>query len=519
MHIPKIIHQTWKTSEVPPQLAHDFFSWQKHHPEWTFIGWDDASLAMFVETEFPQYLDLYRSYKHQIERVHMARYLILKKQGGVFVDLDMECLKPIEPLLADWTLVVGFEPFSHAEHPASTRRGMSKIVGTGFITSVPEHPFWEHLLEQLPLSRHHYDPLETTGPIFLTAAIVAWPVKDQIAFAEPALLYPFDRAQTWSGETFDIEFWEPSTRRAFAIHHWQGSWLPRGSKNTRNVAQIKGRLLTEKFSGAPPNPLPNKGSFPLISCLMVTRNRFEFTKTAIHCFQNQTYPMKELVIVEHAPKNELLAEYVRGLDDPRISYYRVPNAKTSLGDVRNYSIECAKGHFVAIWDDDDLFDPLRLELQYLVIREAKAHACVLSRYTEWWPASRKLSISEERAWEPTLLCEKSVLPPYSALPLGGDGDTQVIEQLLREARVAYIDIPRLYLYIFHGGNAWGDRFALLHWQRAVSRFTGAIYERVVTELSKRLPMPAYARRFTSPITASTVESIAPVTALPEEISA
>src|SRR5665213_1372941 len=366
MSIPHIIHQTWKTDEVPPHLAHHVRSWRQHHPDWQFMGWTDATLAAFIETEFPQYLDLYRSYKHQIERVHMARYLILKKQGGVFVDLDMECLKPIEPLLAEWTMLVGLEPASHADHPASTRQGMSNIVGTAFLASIPEHPFWDHLLGQLPLSKHFYDPLVTTGPIFLTGAIASWPIKDRIAVAKSLLLYPFDRAQTWSGETFDIEFWEPATRHAFSVHHWEGSWLVRGSKNTRTVSQLKGRLLTQNFTGAPPNPIPQDGILPLISCLMVTRNRFDFAKTSIQCFQNQTYPKKELVIVEHAPKNELLADYVRALADPRIKLFRVATAETTLGEVRNYSVECAIGHYIAIWDDDDLFDPLRLELQYVI---------------------------------------------------------------------------------------------------------------------------------------------------------
>ena len=36
----------------------------------------------------------------------------------------------------------------------------------------------------------------------------------------------------------------------------------------------------------------------LVSCVMPTHNRRDFILTAIDCFLNQTYPEKELVIVD-----------------------------------------------------------------------------------------------------------------------------------------------------------------------------------------------------------------------------
>src|SRR5207244_3601090 len=115
-------------------------------------------------------------------------YLLLKKYGGVFVDLDLECLKPIEPLLGEWPVFVGREPDSHSSHPAAIRQQMSKIVGTAFLASIPEHPFWDHLIKLLPFFREEADPIAATGSIFLTAAIASFPGKDAIGVAAPALL-------------------------------------------------------------------------------------------------------------------------------------------------------------------------------------------------------------------------------------------------------------------------------------------------------------------------------------------
>src|SRR5438105_1805382 len=79
MSIPKRIHHTWKSDEIPYHLAYYYRSWQKHHPDWEFFRWTDTTLADFVEREYPERLEPYRSFSRQIDRVNAARYLILKK--------------------------------------------------------------------------------------------------------------------------------------------------------------------------------------------------------------------------------------------------------------------------------------------------------------------------------------------------------------------------------------------------------------------------------------------------------
>ena len=240
MKIPKIIHQTWKTFDVPIELAHDFHSWKSHNPDWQFVGWDDLLLDDFVRKEYPQFEAIYNSYDHNINRVNLARYLLLKHYGGVFVDLDLECLKPIEPLLADHSLLFGREPETHAKHPAAVLFHMPRIVGTAFIAAIAGHPFWDHLLSMIPTFAAQRDPLEATGSIFLTAALASFSGKSEIAVAAPALLYPFDREQIWSGMASDFESRQLIAQQAYAIHRWLGTWrsvrpnpVSRAQPNTR----------------------------------------------------------------------------------------------------------------------------------------------------------------------------------------------------------------------------------------------------------------------------------------------
>ncbi len=227
MKIPKIIHQAWKTLDVPVELAHPFHSWKTHHPDWHAAGWSDELLGNFAAKEYPQYLDLLNSYALDINRVNLLRYLILKKYGGVFVDLDLECLKPIDLLLGDHSLIVGREPDSHAGHPVAKERQMPKVVGTAFIASVPGHPFWDHLLRLVPHFAGEQDPLVATGSIFLTTAIATYPQNATISVAAPTLLYPFDRTQIWSGMASNAAIRQQATAQSFTLHFWLGTWRDR----------------------------------------------------------------------------------------------------------------------------------------------------------------------------------------------------------------------------------------------------------------------------------------------------
>jgi antitoxin (DNA-binding transcriptional repressor) of toxin-antitoxin stability system len=104
----------------------------------------------------------------------------------------------------------------------------------------------------------------------------------------------------------------------------------------------------------------------LVSCIMPTKNRREFIPRAIACFLAQTYPLKELVILDNG---EPIADLVP--KDDRIRYMRL-NSMQPTGQLRNFCCQMAKGEFIAHWDDDDWSHPLRLEEQVAAIGEKQA---------------------------------------------------------------------------------------------------------------------------------------------------
>lgn len=227
---------------------------------------------------------------------------------------------------------------------------------------------------------------------------------------------------------------------------------------------------------------------PLISCLMVSRGTLFPAQHAIQCFQSQTYPNRELVIICDTPDSELQA-HVRGLNDSRIKYYDVPRA--SLGELRNTSMEKAAGAYVCQWDDDDMYHPGRLEVMYSAIRETGASGSFLSGWTIWWPSRRLFADSNSYVWEGSMLVRRDLFPAYPAQ--ARSEDRAAVRTFCKRERFVLIDAPWLYVYVVHGGNTWHDGHFARMLKMSKEQFSGDRYLDVWKELATHVPIDAYAR--------------------------
>ena len=93
--IPKLIHIIWMqgVATMPTHYLNCCQSWEKHHKGWDVKVWAKETL-----------LTLQNAWVLDIDdptlQSDVARFEIVKKFGGVYVDCDMLCLKPIDPLIA-----------------------------------------------------------------------------------------------------------------------------------------------------------------------------------------------------------------------------------------------------------------------------------------------------------------------------------------------------------------------------------------------------------------------------------
>jgi glycosyltransferase involved in cell wall biosynthesis len=91
---------------------------------------------------------------------------------------------------------------------------------------------------------------------------------------------------------------------------------------------------------------------PLVSCLCVTEGRAAFMPWLLWTFERQTWPRKELVVVDSSPA-PLVS---RG---PEVRVVTAP-AGASVPHKRNLALAAARGEIVGWFDDDDWQHPERL---------------------------------------------------------------------------------------------------------------------------------------------------------------
>jgi hypothetical protein len=120
-----------------------------------------------------------------------------------------------------------------------------------------------------------------------------------------------------------------------------------------------------------------KQAQPLVSCIMATTgDRRCFLPQAIKCFQRQTYPSLELVILCDGEAN--VSDLIP-CDDERIRYFYLGSERHTLGTKRNLACERAKGDLIAHFDDDDWSHADRLRFQVGALLAEGAEFCGMSQ--------------------------------------------------------------------------------------------------------------------------------------------
>jgi glycosyltransferase involved in cell wall biosynthesis len=208
---------------------------------------------------------------------------------------------------------------------------------------------------------------------------------------------------------------------------------------------------------------------PLISCLMVTlpsAERFGLFQRSTASFQRQTYLDRELVVIANGGDDtyrQCMRDHVAALGDASIRWIDIPGM-LPLGALRNKSLQWARGSIVCQWDDDDLYHPQRLELQYQALSASENEAVFLRDVMQLFTASRYLywtnwHATPVGAFPGSLMCHTSALlsyPETGAVAKLGE-DSVVASELLARGRVCILgEVPHLYIYVTHGSNSWPE---------------------------------------------------------------
>jgi glycosyltransferase involved in cell wall biosynthesis len=195
---------------------------------------------------------------------------------------------------------------------------------------------------------------------------------------------------------------------------------------------------------------------PLVSCLMVTRDRPLLARRAIECFSSQTWPNKELVIVDDGEQDyrELLARYQ---SEHRIIYERLPpEPDRTLGAARNISLELATGEYCVQWDDDEWYHPDRITVQMGAI--SPLTEAVVLKYTLMHLDTPEYIAHPYRGYvrggTPGTILHRRTHVRYPELRK--NEDSVYLGRLRASTRVAVLGKSHSHLFVrcFHGANTW-----------------------------------------------------------------
>lgn len=115
MSIPKIIHYCWFGGKPKPPLAEKCIkSWKKFCPDYEIIEWNESNFDISAAP-------LYVRQAHEAGRwAFVTDYVRLKamtEMGGIYMDTDVEVIKPLDPYLKH-------EAFAGFEHPTRVQTGL-----------------------------------------------------------------------------------------------------------------------------------------------------------------------------------------------------------------------------------------------------------------------------------------------------------------------------------------------------------------------------------------------------------
>jgi len=473
MAIAQIIHQLWSQEALPDRYRGFRETWARLNPGWEMRLWSEADIAAMVAADYPQLSALYNGYGETRRRFDLGRALILHRFGGVYADLDTQCLRPIGPLIEGRTLAVGAEPAVHLEG----NTGFDRMLCPAFVAAEAGHDFWDALVRRMAGARGQGDDREATGSLPLTRAFHDYAHRDSIRILPSEAVYPFAKADCWSGRVHDLEFWEAATRQAYVAHYWDDGWNGRaiwtgGLPRDVRVGFNDPARPAAGFDHAPPPPK--------ISCLLIARGRSELTARAIEAYLRQTYAERELVVVAAAPDRRLL-DHVRALGRPDVKLFR-PDALAGVAEQLKLAVSLASGAILCRWDEADLHDPRRLEVQYDILKATDAAACQMRSWTSWKPDEPALGVVHSRALPSSLLALKSAFP--NPATEAGEYEDVRLEARFSKVRVALSDLSRLMVHV-QGADEPAEAIT--------APFAPERHAAVLTELANRLPIEAWQR--------------------------
>jgi len=206
--IPKTIHYIWVGGKPLPPLAKKCIeSWKKFCPDYEIIKWDETNFDISTSRYCKE---AYGAKKFAFVSDYI-RLHVLVNHGGVYMDTDVELLKPIDGYLIH-------QAFSGFEN--------EKSIPTGIMACEKGFPLFHDLLSEyikrsFILSNGKLNLMTNVRYITKACSKRGLVLNNSLQTVDGFTLYPNDFfcPKSHSSGKYNI------TERTVAIHHFAGSWV------------------------------------------------------------------------------------------------------------------------------------------------------------------------------------------------------------------------------------------------------------------------------------------------------
>ena len=233
MSIPKVIHYCWFGKGKMPKLAKKCIkSWKKYCPDYEFVLHTEDNFDM---TQNRYMREAYEAGKWAFVSDY-ARLKIIYDNGGIYLDTDVELIKPVDDLVK----LGGFMGFDEKGIVATglgfgAEKG-NKIVSE-FLKDYDNIPFVlpDGSYDLTPCPDRNTEALKRLGMDIKNTSQTFM----DITFLPDEYLCPMNY---YTGK-------KTITENTYSIHHYSGSWTSVVTKRTTKIKRIIGVRLYDKIYG------------------------------------------------------------------------------------------------------------------------------------------------------------------------------------------------------------------------------------------------------------------------------
>ena len=229
--IPKRIHYIWfGGNPLTPLAKKCIASWRRFCPDYDIVRWDESNFDDGGNRYFQEAL----AAKKWAFASDYVRLCALIRDGGIYMDTDVELIKPIDDALLENRAVLGFE--------ADDR------ISTAFIAAEPGH---ELLVEMektyenahFKLDDGSFDQTTNVSRLTVIMADYGFSLDGKMQHRSGTLLCPSSwfSPKDWYTGKLHVE------ESTYAIHHFDGSWATGVTRVKNGVLRFLGERRVQQL--------------------------------------------------------------------------------------------------------------------------------------------------------------------------------------------------------------------------------------------------------------------------------